>query len=192
MPNGIDWATAALAVMRVGGVLVPLSTLLRPPELHAQLRVASVSHLVTVRDYRERSYADEVAVGRAGRAARSGAGLRVVGASCRMRTAPARIVDALEAVVRPADDMVVLFTSGSRGAPKGVIHTHGSALRATAAGLEARCIGAGERLYIPMPFFWTGGFCGGLLSVLIAGATLLTRVRRPSRVARSASWSASA
>src|SRR5262249_2921685 len=84
------------------------------------------------------------------------------------------MVEALENVVRPADDMVILFTSGSRGVPKGVIHTHGSALRATAAGLEVRCVGAGERLYIPMPFFWTGGFCGGLLSVLIAGATLLT------------------
>ena len=30
-PYGIDWATVALAVMRVGAVLVPLSTLLRPP-----------------------------------------------------------------------------------------------------------------------------------------------------------------
>ena len=28
----------------------------------------------------------------------------------------------------------------------------------SASGLDARCIGAGERLYIPMPFFWTGGF----------------------------------
>ena len=81
--------------------------------------------------------------------------------------------------------MVILFTSGSRGAPKGVIHTHGSALRATAAGLEARCIGAGERLYIPMPFFWTGGFCGGLLSVLLAGATLLTEsTPEPARTIR--------
>ena len=35
-PNGIEWATTALAVMRVGGVLVPLSTLLRPPELAAR------------------------------------------------------------------------------------------------------------------------------------------------------------
>jgi acyl-coenzyme A synthetase/AMP-(fatty) acid ligase len=94
-------------------------------------------------------------------------------------------VEALEDVVRPADDMVVLFTSGSRGAPKGVIHTHGSALRATAAGLEARCIGAGERLYIPMPFFWTGGFGGGLLSVLLAGATLLTEATpEPGRTIR--------
>ena len=95
-------------------------------------------------------------------------------ASCPTAPAPPSIVDALEDVVRPADDLVILFTSGSRGAPKGVIHTHGGALRATAAGLEARCIGAGERLYIPMPFFWTGGFSGGLLSVLVAGATLLT------------------
>ena len=48
-----------------------------------------------------------------------------------------------------------------------------------AAGLEARCIGPGERLYIPMPFFWTGGFGGGLLSALVAGATLSPR-RSPS------------
>ena len=32
-----------------------------------------------------------------------------------------------------------------------------------------------------MPFFWTGGFCGGLLSVLIAGATLLDRVDAGAR-----------
>ncbi len=76
----------------------------------------------------------------------------------------------------------MLFTSGSRGAPKGVIHTHGGGLRATAAGLESRRIGNDERLYIPMPFFWTGGFSSGLMSVLVAGATLLTEaVPEPAR-----------
>src|SRR5215472_7808124 len=60
MPNGIDWATVAIAVMRVGGILVPLSTLLRPPELLAQLRVASVSHLITVGTHRGRAYLDDL------------------------------------------------------------------------------------------------------------------------------------
>ena len=78
--------------------------------------------------------------------------------------------------------MVVLFTSGSTGSPKGTIHTHGGGLRAVAAGLDARCVRPGERLYIPMPFFWTGGFCGGLLSVLLAGATLVTEAEpEPAR-----------
>jgi acyl-CoA synthetase (AMP-forming)/AMP-acid ligase II len=84
------------------------------------------------------------------------------------------MVAALEARLRPADDMAVVFTSGSAGAPKGVIHTHGGAIRATAAGLEARCVGPDTRLYLPMPFFWMGGFGGGLISALIAGATLIT------------------
>jgi acyl-coenzyme A synthetase/AMP-(fatty) acid ligase len=184
MPNGIEWATVGLAVMRVGGVLVPLSTLLRPPELLAQLRVASVDHLIAVDTYRNRSYIDDLDSLSPGLVARVRAGQRdpVLSALRSIRTwnelpdtppAPS-VAEALQDVVRPADDMVILFTSGSRGAPKGVIHTHGSALRAAAAGLAARRIGAGERLYIPMPFFWTGGFSGGLLSVLVAGATLLT------------------
>ena len=79
--------------------------------------------------------------------------------------------------MRPADDLAVIFTSGSRGTPKGVIHTHGGALGATAAGLDARRLGRDDRLYIPMPFFWVGGFGTGLLSALVAGATLLTEAR---------------
>jgi acyl-CoA synthetase (AMP-forming)/AMP-acid ligase II len=55
-------------------------------------------------------------------------------------------------------------------------------LRAVASGLEARRVGADERLYIPMPFFWTGGLASGLLTALVAGATLITEaVPEPSR-----------
>jgi acyl-CoA synthetase (AMP-forming)/AMP-acid ligase II len=184
MPNGIEWATVAYAALRVGAVLVPLSTLLKPPELEAQLRGASVAHLVAVREYRGRdSVADlaalapglaEVGTGRL-RHPRLPALRHVWRADALPAEAasPAR-VERLEAGVRPADDLAILFTSGSRGAPKGVVHTHGGALRATASGLDARCVGSDERLYIPMPFFWMGGFGGGLLTALVAGATLLT------------------
>lgn len=183
-PNGIDWASIAIGVLRVGAVLVPLSTLLRPPELLAQMGTASVSHLVLVPGFRDRDYLADleaaapgivttVQVGGRHAAAPSLRGLWTTEA-LPGEVAPAAVVRALEARVQPGDDLAILFTSGSRGAPKGVIHTHGGALRATASGLEARCVHPGERLYIPMPFFWMGGFGGGLLTALVAGATLLT------------------
>ncbi len=191
-PNGVDWAAAALAAVRIGAVLVPLSTLLRPPELLSQVGTASLSHLVAVSEFRDRRYLDELEVAAPGLVGTVRSGSRHPAAPSLRRLwtlgdpsghlAAPELVRALEARVRPADDLVVLFTSGSRGVPKGVVHTHGAALRATAAGLEARCVGPGERLYIPMPFFWTGGFAGGLLTVLVAGATLLTEaVPEPTR-----------
>ncbi len=55
-----------------------------------------------------------------------------------------------------------------------MIHTHGGAIRANASGNAARCITADSRLYLPMPLFWAGGFCTGLMSALNTGCTLLT------------------
>ena len=191
MENGVGWVTLAMAIMRVGGVLVPLSTLLRPSELSMQLRQTSVSHLIMSSGFRGRDYVadlSEIATGYRGpgqpmdRSAELPALRRVwcfeeLGhRSSRAVEVDGRrgVVAELGSVVGPSDDLVIIFTSGSRGLPKGVIHTHGNAVRATAAGLDARCIGPGDRLYIPMPMFWMGGFGGGVLSAIIAGATLLT------------------
>jgi acyl-CoA synthetase (AMP-forming)/AMP-acid ligase II len=192
MTNGTAWPVVAFGASRAGATLVPLSTLLRPPELAAQLRTAGVEHLVLQREFRGRDYvADLVAI-----SPELVAGDELaVDALPHLRTitvwddaaasdAPSRpeLVEALDATVRPSDDLAIIFTSGSRGTPKGVIHTHGGALAATAAGLEVRRLTRDDRLYIPMPFFWVGGFGTGLLSTLIAGATLLTEARpEPAR-----------
>jgi len=190
MPNSAAWAVAALAVARVGGVIVTLSTLLRPPELEAQLRTAAVEHLVVIPAFRGRDYlADlrEISPALVPPAA-ADLGPLLDPTLPRLRSllvwpewsvatdapaAPAAVVDGLAAAVTPADDLAIIFTSGSRGTPKGVIHTHGGALGNTEAGLVPRCIGRDEVLYVPMPFFWVGGFGTGLLSVLLAGATLV-------------------
>jgi acyl-CoA synthetase (AMP-forming)/AMP-acid ligase II len=58
-------------------------------------------------------------------------------------------------------------------------------LGAVRSGLAARRITTDTRLYLPMPFFWVGGFGSGILSVLLAGATLVTEgIPRPETTLR--------
>lgn len=175
MPNSTRWVQVAIALTRIGAVLVPLSTLLRAGELVTQLRVAAVQFLVSVEEFRGHRYLDDLqAVPRADLPA-----LQQVWSDERLDGAAAsdparRLIDAMTHTVTAADPLVIMFTSGSSGTPKGVIHSHGNALGAVQSGLAARCIGPDTRLYLPMPFFWVGGFGSGILSALLAGATLVT------------------
>src|ERR1700734_4508052 len=61
MPNGVRWVQIAIALTRIGAVLVPLSTLLPARELVAQLRTASVQVLISVQEFRGHRYLDELA-----------------------------------------------------------------------------------------------------------------------------------
>jgi acyl-CoA synthetase (AMP-forming)/AMP-acid ligase II len=181
MPNGVRWVQIAVALTRIGAVLVPLSTLLQPPELVAQLRTASVQVLIRVEEFRDHRYVDDLAdvVDSADLPA-----LQALWAPEEIGRAKQNI-DAVARAVTPSDTLVIMFTSGSSGPPKGVIHSHGNALSAVQSGLEARCIDADTRLYLPMPFFWVGGFGSGVLSAMLAGATLVTEeIPRPDTTLR--------
>jgi acyl-CoA synthetase (AMP-forming)/AMP-acid ligase II len=132
--------------------------------------VVSVRYLISVEEFRGHRYLDAVQPHRATLPA-----LQAIWTAGEVPSGGSDAdVDALAGTVVPADPMVVMFTSGSSGPPKGVIHSHGSALAAVNAGLAGRRIDADTRLYVPMPFFWVGGFGTGLLTVLVAGATLVT------------------
>jgi acyl-CoA synthetase (AMP-forming)/AMP-acid ligase II len=186
MPNSARWVQVAIALTRIGAVLVPLSTLLRAGELLAQLRTASVQFLISVEKFRGHRYLDDLkAVPQLELPA-----LRQVWPVDRLaHTDPGeparRLAGAMTAAVTPADPLVIMFTSGSSGAPKGVVHSHGNALAAVRSGLAARCITSDTRLYLPMPFFWVGGFGSGILSALLAGATLVTEeIPRPETTLR--------
>jgi acyl-CoA synthetase (AMP-forming)/AMP-acid ligase II len=186
MPNNARWVQVAIALTRIGAVLVPLSTLLQVGELVAQLRVAAVQVLVSVEEFRGHRYLDDLRTVRqpelpALRQVWSVGQLDDAAASDQAR----QIIDAMTETVTAADPLVIMFTSGSSGAPKGVMHSHGNALGAVESGLDARCITFDTRLYLPMPFFWVGGFGSGILSALLAGATLVTEeIPRPETTLR--------
>lgn len=184
-PNGVGWVTVALALTRIGAVLVPLSTLSAPRELIAQLQMASVQVLIAVPEFRGHRYLDDLGAELEEDIPGTGVlrsvrlpALRTVWLFDELPSTgagpAADLVDALAHTVTPSDTMAIMFTSGSSGPPKGVIHSHGNALAAVRSGLTDRCIDAGTRLYLPMPFFWVGGFGSGVLSALLAGATLVT------------------
>ena len=118
MPNGCEWVRIALALTRIGAVLVPLSTLLTGRELASQLRTAAVTHLIAVDEFRGHRYLAELP--HDGLPA-----LRATWTPERAIRLPRDrvgddLVDALAATVTPSDTLVIIFTSGSSGAPKGV------------------------------------------------------------------------
>ena len=87
---------------------------------------------------------------------------------------PDAFLRACESTVRPTDDLVIIYTSGSTSDPKGVIHTHETAIThsrfiATQHEWKPR-----DRVYIPMAFFWVGGLIFGLLGPMQTGVTILT------------------
>jgi acyl-CoA synthetase (AMP-forming)/AMP-acid ligase II len=197
MPNSARWVQLAIALARIGAVLVPLSTLLTPGELIAQLRAASVQFLFSVEEFRGHRYLKDLESALGIQAFNDAMlqhpelpALRHVRSVDRLAEAGAderagQIVDAVTETVTAPDLLVIMFTSGSSGTPKGVMHSHGNALGAVQAGLAARCITRDTRLYLPMPFFWVGGFGSGILSALLAGATLITEeVPRPETTLR--------
>ncbi|HEY9315501.1 class I adenylate-forming enzyme family protein [Williamsia sp.] len=197
MPNSARWVQIAVSLTRIGAVLVPLSTLLSPRELLAQCEVAALEFLVCVREFRGHRYLDDLQDSLHVRDLTDQVlyhpelptlrriwtddGLPPGADSASMGL----IVDALADTVHPDDPLVITFTSGSSGIPKGVMHSHAGALGAVASGLADRCITPNTRLYVPMPFFWVGGFGSGVLSALVAGATLVTeQIPRPEDTLR--------
>jgi acyl-CoA synthetase (AMP-forming)/AMP-acid ligase II len=78
----------------------------------------------------------------------------------------------VEREVRPADPMVLIYSSGSTADPKGAVHTHGAVLRHAYNLNGMRDLVAEDRIYSPMPFFWVGGLVFTLLSTMHARARL--------------------
>jgi acyl-CoA synthetase (AMP-forming)/AMP-acid ligase II len=72
-----------------------------------------------------------------------------------------------------SDPLAIVYTSGSSGAPKGVVHTHAGLLGHQRNLNEIRGLSAEDILFCNSPFFWIGGLAFGLLATLVAGSTLV-------------------
>ena len=199
MANGPEWVVAFAATARIGALAVPLNTFFQPRELAWALRHADIHTLLLVDRHlghdlvgrlgeavpqlseasspqlscAQCPYLRNVVVWGTPGEPWLHAASEVEAQGAGDERFDARLLAAVEGCVAPSDELVMLYTSGSTGDPKGVVHSHGALLRHSHALVSSRDLDSDDVVWSPMPFFWVGGLVYGLLANLHVGATTL-------------------
>ncbi|HTR70755.1 MAG TPA: FadD3 family acyl-CoA ligase [Mycobacteriales bacterium] len=180
-PNCARWVIAALALQRAGAVLVPLNTRFVGDEAAYVLAKAGVRLLFTVTDFLDRDYPASLprdAVPDLGRIVIMSGPVDDGCESWDVFLAGGGSVDgdalaACTASIGSDDLSDILFTSGTTGAPKGAMCTHGQTLRAYAVWSTVVGLREGDRYLIVNPFFHGFGYKAGWLASIMMGATIV-------------------
>lgn len=194
MTNHVEWPVAAFAIARLGCVMVAVSTRLAPREVAHMLRLTGARVLVMEDLFLGRIEA--LPILRSAMQELSGNGDRQPRVILKSRTGgvPDGVTDwdtseaGAEVLKLPVSAELsaaaahtkhpeltgvaaILTTSGTTGAPKGVMLTHDGLLRLARGVADRQGLAPGERFYSIAPFFHCSGFMHGLLTNLVAGST---------------------
>lgn len=179
-PNIHEWILAACGIHAAGGILVPISTRMKGAEAVDILARSSARVLFSAGDFLGCYYPsmldgmrpatlEQVIVLRG--EAHDG-DLAWTDFLARAAQATPEQVSARSAALGPDSIADLMFTSGTTGHPKGVLATHGAAIRAFTAWSDAVRLGADDRYLIINPFFHTFGYKAGWLAAFLRGATV--------------------
>jgi acyl-CoA synthetase (AMP-forming)/AMP-acid ligase II len=179
-PNSAAWVIASLGVYLAGAVLVPISTRYRTPEARHILATSGAKLVLTVDDFAEADCLGMLTeiedlpllnpVLMSGRQRASAVDWPTfLGRGAGVDTARVR---ARQAGLVADSDADIIFTSGTTGAPKGAVLTHGASVRTYRAWSDLVGLRRRDRYLVVYPFFHTAGLKSGILACLIKGATV--------------------
>lgn len=200
LPNGPAWIISLAAVTRAGGVAVGISTFLKGAELAQVLRHSDVDTLLISNSGLSQNYLETLEdIFPALRGSGGAAALELAEAPLLRRVWSSSAVERgwlsgtlddligagtdatgpgegflrkIEESVSPADPALMIYTSGSTADPKGVVHTHDTVVRHSAAVSNVVYLDEGDRICATVPFFWVGGLVATMLPAFHKGATL--------------------
>lgn len=180
LPNWIEAIIVHVAVLRIGAVLNPILTIYKEQEVDFALCAAESRVLIIPGPYRNRRYTDMLPK-------LSTRKLEHV-IVCQDRNAKSAIVPGtldLEAVLdryrgrttaahlaKSADDTLLIYTSGTVAAPKGVRHNHSTMEAEYQTLLADSGVSEGESIFIASPLGHIAGIDFGIHLPLRAGARL--------------------
>ncbi|HKA02930.1 MAG TPA: class I adenylate-forming enzyme family protein [Acidimicrobiales bacterium] len=185
MPNCAEWVAASYGTALIGGVAVFVNVFSPPAEQHDALAATDASVVLMSASFGDRDlFGPFMAAGGDRMAPRqmyvlgwdgadAGAAtwseLLAAGAAVAEDAAWARAAD-----VRPDDDGFVMFTSGTSGRPKAVVHAHRAPCLQLLRWAEMEELNARDRVFSTYPWFWSSGFVRALGACLSVGARLVT------------------
>ena len=157
-----------LALARLGAMLVPLNHRLSPAEWANVLMDCRPQTLLHDVHFGEQSQA-------LAQALRQDAGLEVQICSVNALLdgpAPAGPHEPPAEASRPDTPLLLVYTSGTTGEPKGAVHTQANLLANMAIAAEVQRMQPDDRVLTVLPLFHVGGLCIQTLPALGAGATV--------------------
>jgi fatty-acyl-CoA synthase len=184
MPNRVEWNVAHLAIAKAGCVTVTCNSRYKALEVEYVLRQSDAKALILA-DRFDAAGVDYLELLREVDASNPRlAALRhviVLGSSVPAGCRPWAEVEALgrgndprvlERIgVTPDDPAAMLYTSGTTGEPKGCLPSHGNVYYKCRVYSELHEWTAGDRYFVPVPYFHIFGCMGGTAANCLVGST---------------------
>ncbi|MBU6330574.1 MAG: FadD3 family acyl-CoA ligase [Acidobacteria bacterium] len=178
-PNIAEWVIAGLGAVTAGAVLVPLNTRYKGTEAADIIRRSGASVLLCVNGFLGNDYVGmlegqqlscRIVVLRGDSPTGTIAWSDYLAAGAEVTT---DAVAERQAATAPDDLCDLVFTSGTTGAPKGVMVTHAQTLRVFEVWADIVGLVEADRYLVVNPFFHTFGYKAGIIACLLKGATII-------------------
>lgn len=192
-----EWVISTFAAMSVGAVAVPLSTY-EPPEKREQLLRHADASIVILQDHMlGHSYLDDLLrahpgiqedgpgpyfdpalpylrhVIHVGDGESRGRVLKWADALASPPALPDEYLESIEREIHPTDDALIIYTSGTSGVPKGVIHAHRTVAIQFDRLPREFTTRPHDVIWGTFAFFWSAGIAWILGAALTVGAKLV-------------------